>query len=675
MSERDNDIEFTSKPLNIYRYLQYIVATLIVISALWLEYSYPMRAWINSNINHPVLFHAREELSKTPVISKKLKVIALDDETVRYINNDSLDLYDFALLMKSISKKKPRAILLDRIFAGSQEKHAKFEEAFSILKSIDTPIYSGSFLSPVQMKYRTALNLDDEEYSFREYGVENSKNISFLPKTKKIVYGPSREYLSIFKGLGSLEFNEDGTITPFIKVNENKILPHIAMYTADEIQFRNDNIFVNNRELRLDRYGNMLVNYRPILDYYSAASIKSMRFALRRARLQQAEKNVNEGDVVVVLFNFYTGNTDFIEGGPFGALPGGLFVSTVAESILTSKWLSPIGFEFLQIISLSILGAMFGYYASTLSFWLLSLSSGLLYLSLSIVVFSYFELVNEWFLPMVSMMFVGAIFYTYKRLITEINRIKFETEYYSEKSRRLEEENKAIQLEERLNLGRAIQDILLPENFDFEWSYVNIGIKYQPAQEMSGDWIYVWEREGEQRFIIGDVVGKGPSAAIPVAVIIGVLGECQRLDLSMNESIDILNKRIYTQFKKQITSTLAAACVKEDNTITLYNAGSPGWFQFNKKEDKGLFLGLRSNPLGVKLETNSVSHNLDVISGTTVFTFTDGYLEGARALKKLIRFLEKKDEYNVDMIHDALEDIGKEHRLVDDRSMLSVTIK
>ena len=100
---------------------------------------------------------------------------------------------------------------------------------------------------------------------------------------------------------------------------------------------------------------------------------------------------------------------------------------------------------------------------------------------------------NEWFLPMASMILVGATFYTYKRLITEINRIRFETDYYSEKSRRLEEENKAIKLEERLNLGRAIQDILLPEKFDMERSYVNIGIKYQPAQEMSGDWIYVWK--------------------------------------------------------------------------------------------------------------------------------------------------------------------------------------
>ena len=53
------------------------------------------------------------------------------------------------------------------------------------------------------------------------------------------------------------------------------------MYTAEDIYFKNDRIFVNETELELDRYGNMLVNYRPTLNYYSSSAIKSMRFALK----------------------------------------------------------------------------------------------------------------------------------------------------------------------------------------------------------------------------------------------------------------------------------------------------------------------------------------------------------------------------------------------------------
>ena len=76
--------------------------------------------------------------------------------------------------------------------------------------------------------------------------------------------------------------------------------------------------------------------------------------------------------------------------------------------------------------------------------------------------------------------------------------------------------------------------------------------------------------------------------------------------------------------------------------MTLYNAGSPGWFEFNESSDKGIFLGLRSNPLGVNEDITVATHNLEYVAGTTVFTFTDGYLEGARALKKLIRYLENR---------------------------------
>ena len=92
----------------------------------------------------------------------------------------------------------------------------------------------------------------------------------------------------------------------------------------------------------------------------------------------------------------------------------------------------------------------------------------------------------------------------------------------------------------------------------------------------------------------------------------------------MDETIDILNKRLYTQFKKQISSTFAAAKVKNDGSVTLYNAGSPGWIIVSEDDEKGSFLGLRSNPLGVSMETNSAKKDLEVKKGSTVFTFTDG---------------------------------------------------
>ena len=130
------------------------------------------------------------------------------------------------------------------------------------------------------------------------------------------ICGPSSDYRSIFSGFGSLEFNEDGTISPFVQIRNKKILPHIAMYMADDIKFKDDSLLIDNEKVRTDRYGNMVVNFRPAMDYYKSSSVRSMQWALKRARNHEAEKHVKEGDTVVVSFNFYTGNTDFVEGGP-----------------------------------------------------------------------------------------------------------------------------------------------------------------------------------------------------------------------------------------------------------------------------------------------------------------------------------------------------------------------
>ena len=69
-------------------------------------------------------------------------------------------------------------------------------------------------------------------------------------------------------------------------------------------------------------------------------------------------------------------------------------------------------------------------------------------------------------LPLFSCFVVGLTLYIYRRISSEIKKVEIEREYFVEKSLRLEEENKKIKLEEKLNLGRAVQDILLPEHFE-----------------------------------------------------------------------------------------------------------------------------------------------------------------------------------------------------------------
>ena len=103
---------------------------------------------------------------------------------------------------------------------------------------------------------------------------------------------------------------------------------------------------------------NIEINFRPILDYYR--SIKSLRPIIQRARTQQFEASINEGDIVLVLFNFYTGSTDFYGSSPFGDIPGGLLVATLIDSSLEGNWISSVNGYSIFIILQSFVGILIG---------------------------------------------------------------------------------------------------------------------------------------------------------------------------------------------------------------------------------------------------------------------------------------------------------------------------
>ena len=67
---------------------------------------------------------------------------------------------------------------------------------------------------------------------------------------------------------------------------------------------------------------------------------------------------------------------------------------------------------------------------------------------------------------------------------------------------------------------------------------------------------------------------------------------------------------------------------------------------------------------------------MEVEGNAMVFTFTDGYLEGSRAFRRLINGLDRIRAYEADSntIHEILMTSGEGHRLVDDRSLLAIKV-
>jgi hypothetical protein len=632
---------------------------------------------------NPVLFHVRDKLGKTPGLSPRLKILALDDGTIDFLKKPELSVHDLSLLLGNIAQKKPRAIILDKVFSLVPEKTN--EEDLERLRQIkDASIYTGSWINPAPIKLRSPLELEEEKYGPTRWlkpgaawedvlrHLRNDSDSRGKNGNDGFIYAYEKAFQGAFTGVGHLRINTSSSVQPFILYKSHYLLPHLALYAADSIEVGR-HLEINGQKVPVRGNGSAYVNHRPLSSFYEVAHMRSLQHALKRARDGRTESWIQEGDVVLILFDFFTGGTNFIEGAPFGALPNGLLVSTLVDSVLENRWLTPMGSLPWLIFLGTILGTAIARYTGPMQYWAFLFIMAALWFTLVNYLFSYHSIILPWVLPLIGMLGGGIIQYIYNRLGSEWRVMEVENQYLQERARRLEEEKAKVQFAERLNLGRAVQEILLPSQKEQAFGSFTVSMSYLPAQEMSGDWIYLWEAgENERRVFLGDVVGKGPSAAIPVAVIIGILGECQGLGMSIHETLQRVNRRLLELFDKQISSSVTAIAMHRDGHVELFNAGSPGWFL--REGGHARYIPLRSSALGVTEENLIAREELHPASDTILFTFTDGYMEGSRAFKRLIQRVDQMElgPVVIEGLQNILDEVGKGFRLEDDRSLLLI---
>ncbi|RYZ56634.1 MAG: CHASE2 domain-containing protein, partial [Proteobacteria bacterium] len=448
---------------------------------------------IQSSVMDPIFFKMRENLKRTPELSPRLKIIALDDRTMSYLGQSDIDSKDLSLLLTNIARQKPKAILLDKLFglAPSDPKQLKFLDE---IRKMHIPVHTGLNLSPTKIKYRIENDLSEEDFGYKKFipgDLEEERPFlrENLYNFNAFYYGYHPVYDGVFQSLGHIFLDKIGAIYPVI-LTKDRIVPHLSLYAAESVVIKDRNLLINGIEVPLNEKGGLLVNHRPPAMFYPESKMKSMEFALKRARLGQPETFINEGDVVVVLFNFLTGSTDYLEDAPFGPLAGGLLVSTMVDSVLQNRWIVPIGHVSWFILVFSILGVVLARTTGSAVYWIATIGISLFYFGFSIYLFAYKDMVMSWVLPLMGLLGGGTIQYVKQRLGSEMQAVETENQLLVERALRLEEEKTNLQLAERLNLGRAVQQILLPplgaqDHYDFSFA-----MSYIPNQEMSGDWVY-----------------------------------------------------------------------------------------------------------------------------------------------------------------------------------------
>lgn len=630
-------------------------------------------SYLDTRITAPVLFNVREMLGQTPPIHPKLKVLALDDSTFSYLGGPRLSFEQLSMLLENLGRRHPQAILIDSLL--SDQPIVREGQASPDLKKL--PVFTGSFPSQHSLRFREATDTSKAPYRISTYLAPGLKledlDFSLDPRRSWIPYGNASAYDDLVHATGHITYNRDGTISPFYQIDDQTVLPHLSLYAADSVQLQKTALMINGKPVPMTRRGGLVINHRPPERFYDRAVSASLRPVLQRATQGLEETQVEPGDIVLVLLAFATGNTDFHEGGPFGEIPGGLIIASMISDILDGQWIQRWESDIAWILIFGVAGIVLGINARVRYYWIYLVGTWLLLSVMALTLFSYAQIWIPWLMPLIAFTGTSLIHFAHVRIQDEMKMMLIEKNYYAEKALRLEEMHKKAELESNLALGRAVQKLLLPRALQGTFYGFHYCMQYKPVAGMSGDWLYVWDYSlGERRIFIGDVMGTGPSAAIPVAALIGILKDCEEQKLGVEESFARLNRRLIELFDQHVVCSLSAIVLYRDGRLELFNAGGPGCFLFGGKQAD--YFVMRSNPIGLNPQIELARCDVQLQDHQTLFTFTDGFLHETKDLKRLVRHLrqEKFDRPPLDQIESWLHSTLQSPSRPDDQSLISI---
>jgi serine phosphatase RsbU (regulator of sigma subunit) len=215
--------------------------------------------------------------------------------------------------------------------------------------------------------------------------------------------------------------------------------------------------------------------------------------------------------------------------------------------------------------------------------------------------------------------------------------------------------SKAIENEryqEELHIAKKVQRKLLPEildaNEDFEISAFSVA-----ADEVGGDYYDSFKIDDNKiALIIGDVSGKGTSAAFHMSQMKGIFHGLAQLNLPPEEFLIKANKAINTSLDKTSFVTISYFVIDRiEKKVEFARAGHCPTLYYNKEKNeasyftnKGLGLGIvRDDSFAKYVQPREFYYN----SGDILMLYTDGITEASNF---------KAEEFGYDRLSDIIND-------------------
>ena len=177
---------------------------------------------------------------------------------------------------------------------------------------------------------------------------------------------------------------------------------------------------------------------------------------------------------------------------------------------------------------------------------------------------------------------------------------------------------------------------------------------------------------------LGDVVGKGPSAALNTAVIASVWTQ-HKHTWEKTDAIDIagfvrdLNFNIHNLFKGKQFTTMQVVIFSAE-AMEVYNFGAPPWLCINRERKIRAVRLPTSNPIGLVAEPpHAPKAPVALAAGEVLLGYSDGAIDGPGARRRLEASVQKEPSLDDFLLIDRLvREAGQVDRLPDDYTLLIV---
>lgn len=277
-----------------------------------------------------------------------------------------------------------------------------------------------------------------------------------------------------------------------------------------------------------------------------------------------------------------------------------------------------------------------------------------------------------------------------REMINIINTFASQASVSVENARLVSQALENQRYQEELNIAKSVQRQLLPTQLDHNTAF-DIHAFTEAAAEVGGDY-YDTFKLSDERFaiVIGDVSGKGTSAAFHMSQMKGIFQSLVQLDLDPKTFLIHANTALSKCLERTSFITLTYYVIDTKNKkIDFARAGHCPTLYYHKDEKKSTFLENKGLGLGI-MRNDSYQNFIEVSSMTykkddILVLYTDGISEAKNEVNdefgfdRMSNLLEQNAHYDPVMIQKVfiskLYEFCKNVDLDDDYTMMVIKFK